>query len=423
MEEVQVFIKPLGKAPIPINVRLTDSIDEVIDKFKQNQDLNSHEECQLIFNGRSYWGDRSLADCQIDEDDVLHLQVFERDWMQIRIKTMTGKSFIAIVTPSDSVEKLKLKIEQLDETPPTQQRLIFEGRQLEDRKTLGSYQMENESTVHLVLRMVGMISSFTTTEATDLFDGFLLGLNPAPANKAFTKKWKRVPFNDYTLEVDSTILSPAQRLTCMKFLDELWAEEAMIYQEEHNKPLVDLKVKFEDEEAAELLLGYRSPDDPAHNAEAFDQLLNKHSREGYGGACLALRCSRGPVSGAIGWHFDGPYATETIQMALNNDSEYEGGRLCFFTLERGVEVLNRNAGDLTKHGREALHAVTRLTSGIRYSLFVVDRSNGLGDSLVIRPSPELTQTIMAKIQRQEIAAAASTSSTSANNEVDQGGFV
>eukprot|EP01040_Poterioochromonas_malhamensis_P013296 gene13296-14605_t len=64
--------------------------------------------------------------------------------------------------------------------------------------------------------------------------------------------------------------------------------------------------------------------------------------------------------------------------------------------ENGVQVLQRSAGDITKHGRESLHAVTRLTSGSRYSLFVVDRENGPGDELVVDPTFELTVDILAK---------------------------
>lgn len=38
------------------------------------------------------------------------------------------------------------------------------------------------------------------------------------------------------------------------------------------------------------------------------------------------------------------------------------------------------AGTLTGHDRDILHGVTRMTEGVRYSLFVVDGSNGLGES-------------------------------------------
>ena len=96
-----------------------------------------------------------------------------------------------------------------------------------------------------------------------------------------------------------------------------------------------------------------------------------------------MRCTRGPSEGAIGWHCDGGYASSTVQLTLNDDTEYKGGRLCFFTPWRGVEVLERKAGSLTTHSTKVLHAVTRLTSGTRYSLFVVDVNNGLGETGVL----------------------------------------
>ena len=82
------------------------------------------------------------------------------------------------------------------------------------------------------------------------------------------------------------------------------------------------------------------------------------------------------VDGCIDFHRDGGYATKTAQLTLNDDAEYGGGRLLFFHNGKLIEP-KRPAGYLTIHSASVMHAVTRVTDGVRYSLFVVDANNGL----------------------------------------------
>jgi len=78
-----------------------------------------------------------------------------RGGQQLQVKTLAGKTLTIEVEPTESIESIKQKIADQEGVEESTQRLIFGGKQLENGKTLQDYDISEDATVHLVLRLRG----------------------------------------------------------------------------------------------------------------------------------------------------------------------------------------------------------------------------------------------------------------------------
>ncbi|KAL5722886.1 hypothetical protein ACHQM5_006346 [Ranunculus cassubicifolius] len=149
--EMQIFVRTLEGRTRVVNVLRSDSVASLKEKIEVKERIPKDLQ-NLVFGGKLLESNRSLEEYGIEKESTLHLGLALSQFIvevPVYVRTWSGRVLTFKMPLSNTIDSLKAMIEEMERIPKTQQRLMFGGKLLRDKRSLNYYGIAQGCTLSL----------------------------------------------------------------------------------------------------------------------------------------------------------------------------------------------------------------------------------------------------------------------------------
>lgn len=293
--------------------------------------------------------------------------------MYVSVRTTNGKILHLNVFPSDNVASFMDLISKKEKIPAGNFRLLYKGFIISDfpAKKLAEFNIQDDSAFQVLLNLSGAVINFKDRgEMSPLNRWLLHGGEVTPDLIKLCQKKMEKPGSttDFCIFYGASISTEIME-RCVEFIDYIYGKMTVGSSKYQTVHPFDLKLVL-DEKAAVYLL-----------QDSYEQIISHGPLENK----VILRRLRGPTPGCVSFHQDGPGTTGSVQLNLNSDTAYEGGKVHFLTHE-GIVTPSRPSGTLINYHGGVWYGISKLWEGTQYTLVVIGKNTEVGQNDVVHIS-------------------------------------
>lgn len=162
---MQVLVRAMTGKTITVIVETTGSVQDLKEKIQEKEGIDK-DQFRLSFGGKQLQDERRLSEYKIESGSMVQISFSlpgGSDEVEIGVQTVTGKKIMLNVNPSISIGELKLKVQDKEGIPVDTQKLIINGEELNDAKTMADYNIQQQGSI-VDLIALPVQESTTTTE-------------------------------------------------------------------------------------------------------------------------------------------------------------------------------------------------------------------------------------------------------------------